>query len=212
MNLDKQPAESVRNSHPDSQPYHTVPCKTISWEDLHRSATVLTEFSQEAKKEIEYYLGYLPDESITIRFEPFLRSLIQQKNAGLLPYEQYSKLAEQHVRLIRNEDVRYNLVDDYDQQLYQTYFREYLPYGALAKQRLIDMMGYAPELKHSLLAELYLRKILANELIRLPLEMTPVDYRAMTLIRYRQILLSRGKDAADNWPVLNCEPDSEFSR
>ena len=180
--------------------------KAISWDDLNRSATVLPDLVQKGKTAIEYYLGYLPDESVTIRFEPFLRSLIQQKEAGHLPYKEYSKLAEEHVRLIRNEDVKHNLMDDYDQELYKSYESGYLPFGAAAKQRIIDMLGYAPKLKHSLVAEMWLRTILARDTIKLPDDMSPIDYKVLTLIRYREILLSQGKDAADNWPVLNCDP------
>jgi hypothetical protein len=180
--------------------------KAVSWEDLSRSALVLPDLVQKGKTAIEYYLGYLPDESVTIRFEPFLRSLIQQKNAGIIPYSEYTKLAEEHIRLIRNEDVKHNLMDDYDQELYENYHTGYMPFGAAAKQRIIDMLGYAPELKHSLVAEMWLRTILARDRIKLPDEMSPVDYKVLTLIRYREILLSKGKSTADNWPVLNCDP------
>jgi len=179
--------------------------KTVSWEDLNRSATVLPDLIQKGKTAIEYYLGYLPDESITIRFEPFLRSLIQQKDEGII-YSEYTKLAEEHIRLIRNEDVKHNLMDDYDQELYESYQSGFQPWGAAAKQRIIDMLGYAPELKHSLVAEMWLRTILARDTIKLPEEMSPVDYKVLALIRYREILLSQGKEAADNWPLLNCDP------
>jgi len=122
--------------------------KAVSWEDLNRSATVLPDLVQKGKIAIEYYLGYLPAESITIRFETFLRSLIQQKYAGIIPYGEYTKLAEELIRLIRNEYVKHNLMDDYDQELYESYQSGYQPWGAAAKQRIIDMLGYAPELKH----------------------------------------------------------------
>ncbi|WP_149242244.1 hypothetical protein [Dyadobacter sp. 32] len=180
--------------------------KAVSWEDLSLSATVLPDLVQKGKTAIEYYLGYLPDESVTIRFEPFLRSLIQQKDAGIIPYREYTKLAEEHIRLIRNEDVKHNLMDDYDQELYESYHSGYVPFGAAAKQRIIDMLGYAPELKHSLVAEMWVRTILASDTIKLPDEMSPIDYKALTLIRYREILLSKGKLAADFWPLLNCDP------
>jgi len=55
-------------------------------------------------------------------------------------------------------------------------------------------------------AEMWLRTILARDTIKLPDEMSPIDYKALTLIRYREILLSKGKLAADNWPLLNCDP------
>lgn len=115
---------------------------TISWSDLTRSATVLPDLVQKGKTAIEYYLGYLPDESVTIAFEPFLRSLIQQKDSGQIPYSEYTKLAEEHIRLIRNEDVKYNLMDDYDQELYDSYYSNYAAFGAEAKERIFYMLGY----------------------------------------------------------------------
>lgn len=180
--------------------------KAISWEDLNRSATVLPDLVQKGKDAIEHYLGYLPDESVTISFEPFLRSLIQQKDAGIIPYSEYTILAEQHVRLIRNEDVKHNLMYDYDAELYESHQAGYAAFGAAAQQRIVYMLGYAPELKHSLVAEMWLRTILARDTIKLPEEATAIDYKVLTLIRYREILLSQGKAAADNWPVLNCDP------
>jgi len=179
----------------------------VSWDDLLRSATVLTDWVQEAKDTIERFLGYLPDEAITIKYEPFLRSLLQQKHDGHLTPAAFRTQAEEHIRLIRNEEVKHNLMADYDAELYETYHTDYLPYGPMVKQRLIDMIGYAPDLQYSLLAELYLRKVMANDRIVLHGDMTPIDFKAITLIRYRQILLTRGQDVADNWPVLLYDED-----
>lgn len=63
-----------------------------------------------------------------------------------------------------------------------------------------------PELKHSLVAEMWLRTVYANDTVALLEDATPIDYKVITLIRYREILLSQGKEAADNWPVLNLDP------
>ncbi|MCF0061321.1 hypothetical protein MUK70_18960 [Dyadobacter chenwenxiniae] len=175
----------------------------IQWDDLVAAATVLPEFAQDGKDEIEYYLGYLPAQQVTMPFEPFLRALIQQFRSGTLSLDEYNRLSEDHIKLIRNEECKYNSVDDYDATLYYQYERDYLPYGPIARQRIVDILGYEPNLTTSLFAEMYLRKIMSMDIVVMPTdEMISLDFKLIGLVRYRQALKTQGKDAADNWPVL----------
>jgi hypothetical protein len=177
--------------------------QNVPWDDLIIAATVLPELADDAKCEIEHYLGYLPAGHVTMSFEPYLRALIQDFKSGILCQDQYNRLAEDHIRLIRNEEVKYNIIVDYDACLYELYNREYHPYGQMARQRIADILGYEPQLKASLFAEMYLGKIMSTDQVNMPTDrLTSLDFKLIGLIRYREVLLRLGKDAADNWPVL----------
>ncbi|MCF0072450.1 hypothetical protein LZD49_18350 [Dyadobacter sp. CY261] len=191
----------------------TALLQNFRWNDLIVAATILPELAEDAKCEIEHYLGYLPAEHVTMPFEPYLRALIHNFKSGVLHLDQYNCLAEDHIRLIRNEEVKYNLINDYDASLYELYERDYQPYGQMARQRIIDILGYEPQLKASLFAEMYLRKIMSTDQVIMPTDaLTSLDFKLIGLIRYREILLTQGKSAADNWPVLRndtfCERQS----
>jgi len=180
--------------------------EAVTWKDLALNATVLPHLEDATHHLIEQRLGYLPHPSVSLPYIPYLKALLQQKNQGQLSSEAFHYESETHCRLLRNADMAY--YSDLEppphfQSMYTDFF--YL-YGFKAKMRLHRFLGYEPALEHSLMAELWLWEIMARDTIILPESPTAVDFKALTIIRYRELLLSQGKTAADASPLFNCSP------
>jgi hypothetical protein len=176
--------------------------EAIEWKALERAATVLPHLDAQAQNTIEKCLGYLPSQHITLPHEPFIRALINSYQQGPFSAEDYSLQIEEHIKLIRNADMEHNLMKDYSPSAYKNYSETFVPYGQQAKDRIIGFLGYEPKLKHSLAAEMWLRKMFGMDNFRLPEKITAIDYKVLTLIRYRETLLEFGKQIADASPLL----------
>jgi hypothetical protein len=176
----------------------------VSWRDVVLNATVLPHLEDQAKDLIEVRLGYLPPSSITLRYEYELRTLLQNFNLGKINLDNFYHQADRYIKLIRNDDIEPNNCLTYEPYLYEKYRKEFLPYGQMAKGRIMGFLGYEPRLEYSLAAEIWLSSILAKDYLKLPNKITPIDFRAISIIKYREILLSHGKEVADNSPLLYC--------
>lgn len=175
----------------------------LHWEDFLADATTLTHLKDTGRGLIELNLGYLPPDEVMMPFEPYLRALIQLHWQNTLSQDEILDQAEEHVKLIRNADMKHNTCQAYDEAIYQNYRNTFVPYGYAVKERLTNFLGYEPKIEHSLIAELWLRDIMADDTYRMPDEMTPDDVRALTLIKYREVLLAKGQEAADASPLLS---------
>lgn len=176
----------------------------VSWRDVVLNATVLPHLEDQAKDLIEVRLGYLPPSSITLRYEYELRTLLQNFNLGKINQDNFYHQADRSIKLIRNDDIEPNDCLTYEPYLYEKYRKEFLPYGQMTKGRIMDFLGYEPALEHSLVAEMWLASILAKDYMKLPNYITPIDFRALAIIKYREVLLSQGKDLADTSRLLKC--------
>ncbi len=174
----------------------------IRWKTLENAATILPHLDIQAQEVIEKWLGYLPAQHVVLSYEPFVRAIINSYQQGQISDKDYSNQLEAHIKLIRNADMIHNLMPDYDPQIYQNYTATFCPYGQMSKDRITTFLGYEPQLKHSLVAEMWLRKMFAQDVFQLPGCITTIDYKVLTLIRYREILLEFGKEAADASPLL----------
>ena len=76
-----------------------------------------------------------------------------------------------------------------------------VPLAQPARARLSTFLGYAPEVRHSLAAELWLRQVLAQDVYHLPSEATVLDRKAMLYVKYRAVLTAQGKAAAYSSPL-----------
>jgi hypothetical protein len=180
--------------------------ETISWKSLQNAATILTHLETEAQNLIEQRLGYLPAQRIILPHEPFIRALINSYQQGQLSSEDFSMQMEEHIKLIRNADMEQHLCTDYDPAAYKNYTSTFIPYGQQAKDRITGFLGYEPKLEHSLAAEMWLRKMFAMDNFKLPEHITAIDFKVLTLIRYREILLEEGQKMADASPLLGIIP------
>ena len=173
----------------------------VPWQALADAATILPDLEQAACELIERRLGWLPHDSVKLAFEPFLRSLIQQHRTGALTDEAFSAQSDAHIKLLRNVEMAHSTALTYSPAFCQTY-ETYLPHHKQpARDRLVHLLGYAPPLEHTLTAELWLREVLAQDRFQLPAAPTAVDYKALTLVKYREVLLTQGKAAADSSPL-----------
>jgi hypothetical protein len=51
---------------------------------------------------------------------------------------------------------------------------------------------------------MWMRNVLARDTIQLYDTITPIDWKALTLVRYREVLLEQGQGAADASTLLRC--------
>ena len=189
-------AEAIAESHREA----------FQWKSLENAATILPHLDTSAQNLIEQRLGYLPSQHITLPHEPFIRALINSYQLGQLSSEEYALQMDEHIKLIRNDDMEHNLMQDYVPSAYKNYSETFIPYGQQARDRIKGFLGYEPKLEHSLAAEMWLRKMFAMDNFRLPENITAIDFKVLTLIRYREILLEFGNEVANASPLLGTQP------
>lgn len=176
--------------------------EAIQWNDLLVHATTLPHLKEIGRNFIEDNLGYLPPNDVLIPLEPYLRGLIEMYRQGAIGDDEFKRQALDHLKLIRNADMKHNTCLTYDAAVYQHYNQSFPLYGYAVRERMSEFLGYIPPLEHSIIAELWLRDILADDTYQMPKAMTPDDVRAMTLVKYREVLLSDGQAQADLSPIL----------
>lgn len=176
--------------------------EAVSWKDLALHATVLPNLEGQAKDLIERRLGYLPHPAVTLHYEPYLRALLQSYHQGTLSSDAFTEQAEEHLKLIRNADMQHYSSPEPAPHFVQSYQKMFGIYGGKVKERLTRFLGYEPRLEHSLMAELWLFDLMARDTVRLPDGLTAVDFKALTIIRYREILLSQGLTDANDSPLF----------
>lgn len=172
----------------------------IHWDDLLADAVTLPKLRKAGRELIAINLGYLPPDDVMLPYESYLRALIQSHWQNNLSEDEFFDQLEDHIKLIRNADMKHNICLTYDEAIYRNYHATFAPFGYAVRERLTRFLGYEPQLEHSLIAEMWFRDILSDQTYRLPDAITPDDIRAMTLIKYREILLAQGKSAADASP------------
>ena len=172
----------------------------VHWDDFIVDATTLTHLKETGRGLIEINLGYLPPDDVMLPYEPYLRALVQAYWQTSIAEDNFFQQVENHIKLIRNADMKHNVNLTYDNAIYESYNETFSTYGYVVKDRLTKFLGYVPKLEHSLIAEMWMRDIMADETYRLQAEVTPYDIRAMTLIKYREVLLTNGQEVADKSP------------
>lgn len=180
----------------------------VRWQDMALAACALPELAQPALDLIEMGLGYLPQSCVTLPDEPSIRLALQKHRRGDWDNTTYHQRLVSSLKRIRNRDLRHNAEPIYHPEIYQNYAATYFPYGYAVRQRLVSFLGYEPSLASSLIAELWLRKAAAGKHGLLLMGETALDRRAMTLVKYREVLLANGKKAADDSP-LSCVVQSK---
>lgn len=175
---------------------------TLRWTDIERCASVLPDLELLVQDLIEKRLGWLPHPKYRLPYEPFLRGLVHGYRNGLIEWEAFTTQVDEQIKLIRNEELGRNTPADYSPVMYR-FYDTHLPHQReAARKRVCWLLGYEPALRYSLAAEVWLRDVLAEDSFHLTTEVTPVDIKAMTLIRYREVLLSEGREAANACPLL----------
>lgn len=155
---------------------------------------------------VEKRLGYLPRKSLTALYETDLRLYYHRYLSGRSCLDELYYRTDELLKHMRKEDLKpdFSLFDDSEtyrhlRQLYQAYFRQ-------ANARITKFLDYEPKQEHAMAAILWFCQILAKDNILLPDHLTPYDYRAITSIKYREILMTVSEEAANNSSLLAMEP------
>jgi hypothetical protein len=176
--------------------------EAIKWGDLEVAANTLPAYEQTGLILIKERLGYLPPSNITLPIEPHLRTLLSNYKAGVLSFDQMIKIADEYIKLARNEDIRRNTTSEYDRQMYEKY-HTFLPHLAkAAQQRITKFLGYIPDMVYSAEAEIFLRKVMATDTVYLGNEITEYDKQAITILLYRKRLLASGLQIANAMALI----------
>ncbi|WP_138477129.1 hypothetical protein [Dyadobacter bucti] len=173
----------------------------MNWEDLLLGVTAFPEVEVRCEDLIEARLGYVPSAAALAKYAPYLRAIIVSHDQGNISDYDFYQQADDQIKLIRNEDLEHNTCLEYNEDIYQNYQETFAAYGQEAKERLTRFLGYEPKLEHSLVAQMWLRKVMADDTFQLPSYITACDYKAITLVKYREVLLAEGKDTADMSPL-----------
>ncbi|MBS0645191.1 MAG: hypothetical protein JSR97_01185 [Verrucomicrobia bacterium] len=180
--------------------------KLINWQELVDYESLYPEHKERAEKLIRICLGYMPPETGSFfYYEGKIRKAIERFNIEKYSEQMHFDEVYAIVTDIRNEDMKKDNFcrDEYnerDMEAYTTY--GLVPYSQIARDRLAHYLGYYPELKYSLEAELFLRYYLADDKLILNEKITAYDLRAMTIVKYREVLLTKGQEAADISPLV----------
>lgn len=180
----------------------------VHWKDIIASSTILPEHEQSGLELIERRLGYLPHVCVYTPFEPYLRGLINSHQRGFLTDEQYTIDVDEHIKLIRNADVKragWHKKLEYTDQDYRMYERNRIIYKEKARARICMLLGYVPELKYSLEAEVKMREFFREE-SHWERGWYIFDFFIITIIKYREYLLDHGQEAADQSPLISFQP------
>lgn len=178
----------------------------MKWSHLTMAAETLPQLEQECLEKISQVLGYLPHRGSTLPHEPFIRHLLQSYQKGVIDLVEYRSQLEEHLVNIRNDDMQrggWNFFETHTPVVLKNYQLLYAAYSQKARQRIARFLGYYPELSASLEAEMMLREALANDQNGMPDKLTHLDLKALTIVKYREILVNEGKEAADDSPLFD---------
>ena len=180
----------------------------LKWSDIEIHASCFPEHEERAHCLILDCLGYIPATGILIPHEVFIRSLVDRLRRSDISDEQFGEELELHCKQIRNDDMKKGgWVDKliYTEHDYHCYETENIDFRSQARERLGRFLGYEPALEHCLDAELYLRETFTMDWFHSELEFTSPDYKAATIIKYRESLLLKGQEAADNSDLIGLQ-------
>lgn len=182
--------------------------ETIKWNDIQSSLKYAPEKKDLALLWIQRCLGYLPKSCIYMPHVAFIQILLQNMENGLLSKEQFADEIIIHAKQIRNDDMKKDgwvANRNYKHDLRKTY-QCFLPaYKQQARSRLSTMLGFEPELKYSLAAELELRQLFEMDYFHPDLSYCSIDFKAATIVCYRKDYYSHGEAFADQSELIGIQ-------
>lgn len=180
--------------------------KVLHWNDIVTSEKVFPEYASTVEDIIERLLGYNPPTYLSLPYEAFLRAVVYGYHHGSISQNDMLEQSEEYIKLIRNKDMEDYSYLYHSREEYQQYF-DYLPeYKEVVKNRLTKFLGYEPKLEHSAIAEILTRECFVQDRFILQEDtLSEADIRAITIIKYREVLLEFGKEEADKSPLIALE-------
>lgn len=176
--------------------------KKIRWHELVSDVTTLPDYEHVAIFTIKERLGYLPPYYAVVQFLPYLKSVLHQFHGGKFSSIGMVDEVDDCIRFIRNEDMKRHTTFLYDDHMYKHYDSFLSLYRVQARDRLVQVLDYAPEVDISAEAEIVLRTAFADEQLHLSDSLTEHDMRAIAMVKYREILVDQGYDAAAASPLV----------
>lgn len=179
------------------------------------SKSYLPQYEIIATTKISHRLGYLPSIDTYKWHEFYIRELIHHYLSGGCIYyseESFNDAVDIHIKHIRNADVQDIIAaPEYTREDIERYNHHLPEFKELAQKNIAYLMGYVPDLRYSLDAELYLRGFLASKSSGERNIITPVEYRTVNAISYREHFLKYGIEAANNSPIIGREWNAPFN-
>jgi len=180
--------------------------EVIKWDQIVTCSNVFPELEERAHQQIRKHLGYLPEAAAYMNHEVFIRVLIDQLRRQEINETSYNEQVISHIKHIRNDDMvqggyigNLGPFTPLDTERYNSHF---IQYKAQAKARLEKLLGYDPDIQHSLYAELMIRELCAMDWYIEDMVPGAVDYKAITLVLYRKAAVELGKEFADALPLV----------
>lgn len=189
-----------------------------TWSELLQSQTPFFSLEKEAKRIVMRRIGFRPWQREEVNYEHFIRAHLNDFRTGKISQEQFELECESIIKTQRNDIMRrhpYYMSRDWDGQGKTAYETDNPQWRVTAINRLIDIIGYRPDIKISWPAEMCLRhyydvdeKKAENDkiLFRGRISLDEGDYRALNILRYREVLYRSGIEAADNSDLLGILP------
>ncbi|HEY1055854.1 MAG TPA: hypothetical protein VGE24_11985 [Emticicia sp.] len=180
--------------------------EAFSWNEMVIRDKVHPELELPTLLLIEKGLGYIPRQSLTVAYETNLRLFYHRYLFGDFDLAELYYRTDEILKLMREWDLKPDnkLFDTPD--IYNYYKQNYLPYMQQAYRRISQHLGYKPDSKYSMAAEIWLAQVLAKDITLLTDNITPYDYRAMTSVKYRELWLNEGEEVANASPLLARQP------
>ncbi len=177
----------------------------LDWNELYIYCNALTQHQGSAEWQIHQHLGYIFAAPHFISCHNRTRQEIALHQSGQTTEKQLSDAIYEHVQRLRNTEIKLN--DCYTKAIYDDadmakYNNEHEGLISKARERISRLLGYPPELRHSLYAELYLRTPMSSDDWTDSDDAMMCDFMALNAIKYREVLLAEGEEAADRSPLL----------
>lgn len=170
----------------------------MRWQDIARSGKCNAHREDEAKEIIRSTFGYLPQDHVCMPHLAFMQTLVENHRSGNMPDETFEKEIVFHLLRLRNDDmkpwVRFMTQPPHVREDYKSYLPEY---AQKARNRLSKLLGYEPDVEHSMCAELMLRMLYQYVEILEIRENTDFDFKAFMVAKYRETYFKEGADAAN---------------
>ncbi|MGE6221067.1 hypothetical protein ACQKCH_14665 [Nubsella zeaxanthinifaciens] len=186
--------------------------KVINWDALSADLHVYPEWDEGKDDLIRLVLGYLPPKKYTVRYDAFLKTALHRYKYKIIDYDAFMNEITPCLINMRNyEIIEHNY--EYEQKYFDMYETHYPEFKDVVKDRLKKILGYTPELNCSLVVELGQRKYCTENLKGyLRNQITSYDMQAITIIKYRELLLTYGLDEAKSMPFFAHEVMERFSK
>ena len=173
---------------------------TISWADIETSSKCSSAYENHALYWIKTCLGYVPNDHVYLPHLAFIQTIIEAYNQETISQDQFIDDLTFHAKRIRNDDIKKGgwLKKEKHTQSDFDHYNSYLSvYKNLARDRLSRFLGYEPEIKYSLEAEILLRHLFEMDEYSSGTPFTDTDFKAATITQYKEVFLLQGEERAD---------------